>query len=31
MKRGILLILALLLVLDLAEDSCLGKAQLIPP
>jgi hypothetical protein len=29
MKRGILLILALLLILDLAEDGCLGKAKLV--
>jgi hypothetical protein len=29
MKRGILLSLALLLVLDLAQDDCLGKAKFV--
>ncbi len=31
MKRGILLIVALLLVLDLAEDGYLGRAKFVPP
>ena len=30
MKRIVLLILALLLLLDLAEDGCLGKASFVP-
>lgn len=30
-KRVILLILALLLLSDLAEDCCLGKATVVPP
>lgn len=31
MKRVVLLILALFLLLDLAEDGCLGKAAFVPP
>jgi hypothetical protein len=31
MKRGVLLILALLLLLDLADDGYLGKAKFVPP
>jgi hypothetical protein len=31
MKRGILLIVMLLLLLDLAEDGCFGKVQFVPP
>jgi hypothetical protein len=31
MKRAFLLIFALLLMIDLAEDGCLGKASFIPP
>jgi len=31
MKRVVLLILVLLLVIDLAEDGCLGKAKFAPP
>jgi hypothetical protein len=31
MKRGILPILMLLLVMDLADDGCFGKAEFVPP
>lgn len=31
MKRAVLLIFALLLMFDLADDGCLGKASYIPP
>ena len=31
MKRGVLLILAVLLLIDLADDGCLGKAKFLPP
>jgi hypothetical protein len=31
MKRGIFLILIFLLLMDLADDGCFGKAQFVPP
>jgi hypothetical protein len=31
MKRGIVLIVMLLLLIDLGQDGCLGKAVLVPP